>query len=700
MEEKISQLRYVTITAILCFAVIGNFLFWQNWLIGLVAGLAYLLFYSFIFGSIFVAKKGWQIIFGLLWLLAVIAIFGAGLIYLYQFNNYTFILLILIIPAMLITPYYFAQPLENFSLRRTVKNYLDKFNERQESKTNIVLVLIYLVLASGLFFLLVHGQTQESIQSPWQVVNRFFIPAYFLATICLLTYLFNSFRTKLPLILIIIHTFLSTAVALIVYQIGYGFDPFIHQATEKIISQTGTILPKPLYYLGQYAIVVFLNKLTFIDLTFLDKILVPVLYSLFIPTTTFYVFSHWLRKNLALVLSLVFLVIPYSGFIMTAPQNLANLFFIITILLSLLYFRNLLAALVLYLLALATCAIHPLAGLPLLVTVFLLNLFKVLYHSYIKYLSLYFFTSLVFILVLPLAFLASGSTLNLSPSAFHLSDFNFLHWIDKFDLLLNLAYLVKLNAVFLSTLLIITGLLHIGKNKLLKNNAGYLIAAFIIFADFFIVKYFVDFPALRDNDKTDFISRLAILGFYVLLPFFLLGIYWLAKKFWQKDLYYKTFLIFVLATAVTISLYLSYPRLNQYEPANFFSLSASDIKAVDLIEQIAAPDHIVLANQMVGAAAIRETGFKKYYNNQFYYSMPMGQPQNFYNDFLEMVYQGAKRETMQRAMTEAGVKEGYLVLNSYWGNFNQTVKLASASADNVYKIDNGKIYIFQYLNKN
>ncbi len=102
MEEKISKLEYLAISVILCLVLIFNFLNWSNTIIGLAFGLIYILFYSFIFGSIFIAKKGsprfaglearpageagWQIIFGLLFLLALIAVLGAGAIYFYEFN--------------------------------------------------------------------------------------------------------------------------------------------------------------------------------------------------------------------------------------------------------------------------------------------------------------------------------------------------------------------------------------------------------------------------------------------------------------------------------------------------------------------------------------------------------------------------------------------------------------------------------------
>jgi len=61
-----------------------------------------------------------------------------------------------------------------------------------------------------------------------------------------------------------------------------------------------------------------------------------------------------------------------------------------------------------------------------------------------------------------------------------------------------------------------------------------------------------------------------------------------------------------------------------------------------------------------------------------------------------MIYQGAKRETMEKAMLEAGVDESYFVLNKYWNNSEKIAQAAMDSADKVYEIDNGKIWIFKY----
>ncbi|OGY51254.1 MAG: hypothetical protein A3J59_02765 [Candidatus Buchananbacteria bacterium RIFCSPHIGHO2_02_FULL_56_16] len=694
--EKISKLNYCAITGLLLLVLVFNFLYWSNPLIALGGGLVYLAFYGFVLGSLYVAKRGWQFIFGPLLLLTLVAMLGAAALFLKSYTDWSFIFIFILIPLLLYPPYYKTRPEQKLTLRAVLLEHLDRLFERKEGWLNLVLVFAYLTLAAESASLLLAGQTSESTQSPWQTVPSLFFPLYFLATITLLTYLLRARRTKLPLALLVLHTLLATTVAATVYVVGYGYDPFVHQATERIINQTGRILPTPPYYLGQYAIVVFLHKLTSLDLGLIDRWLVPLLAAFFLPLTTFYTFSHWLKKRAALVLSLAILVVPFGSFIMTAPQNLANLIFMVTILLSMLYFRGQLHVTALYLLALAALAIHPLAGIPLLSTVFLLHLFKTMYESYRRSLSLFFLVAIMFSFALPSALMLNGSAVSLQTPAISWSTLSPLTLVNHFDPLLDLTYLIHWNALIVVAAVVFIGLRYLARHKLLVNNAPYLIIALVIFLNYVFVRYLVGLPNLEDLDQTAFVGRISLLGFYVLLPIFLIGLHRIITRLRESDAFGRVALVGGLSGLVMISLYLSYPRVNQYEPAKFFSVSASDLKAVELIEQTAAPDHVVLANQMVGAAAIQQFSFKKYYQGEFYYSMPMGSPRRLHELFLEMTYEGATRETMDTAMAYAGVDEAYFVLNRYWRDFENISRQATDSADKVFSVDDGAVMVFLY----
>ena len=696
MTEKISKSQYLIITAILTLGVIFNFTVWHNAGLGGLLGGLYLIFFSFIAGAIITRQKAWQPLLGFLLLTSLIAIGGALALYFYQFNDLIFVILIFLIPAGLIVPYYKTEVKQKFSLKKIILEHFDRLHERREPKINLVLVYAYLTCLVIGFSLLVAAQTSRSIQSPFEVIGPGFFSLYFVATAILATYLLVARRAKLPLTLLIVHTFFSSAIALIVYRLGYGFDPFIHQAAEKIIAATGNISPKTLYYLGQYAIVIFFHKLTLADISLIERLLVPVFGALTLPTITYFVFSHWLKKNYALILSLSLLIVPFVGLIMTTPQNLANIFFILTVLLSLLYYRGEIKLWPLVLLTLGALAIHPLAGIPLTIVVFLLALFKKGYQNYQRHLVMFGLTALVLTAILPLAFISNGSTFPLTLPRLTRSDLPLPQLVNKFDLALDLVYFLQFNHAGLAILVIIIGLIFLAQNKLLKNNAPYLMAAAVMMIDFIVIKYLMTFPALSDFDKTDFVQRVSQLAFYTLWPIFLTGLYVIIKRFWIKKLLAKIFIILLLSGLITAAFYLSYPQINQYAPAKFFSLSDSDLKAVRLIEQIANPEHIVLANQMIGVAAIKEFGFKKYYNNQFYYSMPNGSPRTFYDRYLDMIYQGTKPEFMYLALNEAGAAEAYFVLNRYWRDAEKIAEQARQSATAVYEIDNGEVYIFKY----
>ncbi|PIX11973.1 hypothetical protein COZ73_01355, partial [Candidatus Falkowbacteria bacterium CG_4_8_14_3_um_filter_36_11] len=87
--------------------------------------------------------------------------------------------------------------------------------------------------------------------------------------------------------------------------------------------------------------------------------------------------------------------------------------------------------------------------------------------------------------------------------------------------------------------------------------------------------------------------------------------------------------------------------------------------------------------------------FKKYYkNNIFYYSIPTGD--KLYSYYLMMV-KNPSRQTMLSAMDFAGADEAYFVINKYWWASAKIVDEAKLSADSWFIINNGDVYIFQYV---
>ena len=703
--EKIGRVTYIGIYVGVLTLLMFNTLSWRAATIGIPTAIAYLAFTSFIIGSITVphptgafaySRHAWALLFGLLILLSGVATLGALAIATTGLSDAIFLAIAAGVPALAYRPYFLTAVKQGLRFRERLVAYFKKFTERREPRVNTLLVVTYglLMVLAALF--LYAGQTLRSIQAPWQTVPDQFFLVYFLATTVLCAYLLTARRQKLPLALLITHALLSFSVASVVYVLGYGYDPFIHQATERIIAATGTITPTPLYYLGQYGIVVFIHKLSLLDLTLIDRLLVPVLAALFISTFTFFVFSHWFSKRFALLLSLAMLTIPFGGYIMTTPQNLANLWFLLTILLSLLYFRGKFSGLLLWLMAASTLAIHPIAGIPLLLTILLFQLFRTLYDSYAYHRVPYLLAALALSVALPLAFTVNGAQLSIPSLRAVLSAFLPSTPPVHFDLALDIVYALWAYRVVIAAGILALGAWQLWRRNLLRNHLPYFAAGVVILLNFIFIRLFLDFPELHAYDQVAFTGRLGLLLLYALLPIFLFGLYVIVSRIAEQGLPGKIFLVLLLSGGVAASLYLSYPRLDSYGPAKFFSVSSSDIKAVRLIEQIAPTDHVVLANQMLGAAAIQEFGFKRYYDGQFYYSSPNGSPRTLYDAYLSMVEQGAKKETMRNVMDATNVGTAYFVLNRYWNNSRAIAEQANLNADAVYSVDDGTVIVNEY----
>ncbi|MFA4942482.1 MAG: hypothetical protein WC564_02485 [Patescibacteria group bacterium] len=563
-----------------------------------------------------------------------------------------------------------------------------------------ILMATYLILNLSLIDILWQSRSGEALTSPWTVIPNYFFIFYFLATLILLGLIIRAQKNKtlywLNLGLISAHYFLSFIIAVIIYKIGYGYDPFIHQATMDLIDKQGSVEPKPFYYLGQYGLLVTIHKITGWSLIVLDKLLVPILSAIFLPLALNSFSNKYFKdQQFKQILLLIALIIPFSLFILTTPQNLAFLFLILTTLYSTTNHRLAL------ILALATCLIHPLAGIPALA----LALLMLINHYHLKfnkntikisYLLIFIFTSLG----LPLAFYLSGQ----SQLVWDLNSFNsFLITLApspnlpyKETYLLNLIYVYGKNIQLIITVLIISGLaLTYHKHKQnFKLMAPTIIAIAILGAYFLISQLSFNLISYEQND---FAKRLLIVIVILSFPAIFLALAKLTEKIIKQNKFYKTIFLVFLTILIATSLYLSYPRADHYYNSKAYAVSKSDQEAVNWIEKQTENKYIVLANQQTSAMALRSFGFNRYYHNIYFYPIPTSGP--LYQYFLDMVYTQANRETMIKAMELAQVNEAYFILPKYWWAFSRVLAEAKLSSDSWQEIGEGQLYIFKYTNK-
>ena len=700
----------IIISLILVVGLLGNIFIWESSLLGLTFGPAYLIFYGFLLGFILFRGRPdlFKFLYGLLFFIAGLSLFGALIYFFYKLNALAFASLVLLPPFVIL-------PFLRFGNHPESERH---FNPVQINphilRTTLLLAAFIFLTILNLRYLLAGG-TVEAIRTPWKVLPFDFFINYFVATLVLLYFVLKSQKEGLNLILISVHTFLTVTLALFVYRVGYGFDPFIHQATEEIILSQGLILPKPFYYLGQYSLVVFLAKIFHTSVVWVDRLLLPTLLSLFLPTTIYFSLKPFTERNKtpgASLASLLIFLLPFAAFISTTPQGLANFFLLIIIFLGLLALRREFSIPVLWFLGFTTLLIHPLAGLPALIFLLLLTVFIFFkkqqgIFEFVRHV-VFIMSTLLAAVAIPLVFLAA-LFLFLGPSSiFSLktieSASNFLvalGWplpglVNHFRPLYDLAYTYGQNVVFLLLFFGFAGYFILKKN--LPSVLVYLTAFFALIVNYILIKLFVDFPSLIKYEQGTFPQRILEISFYFLIPLFLFALYKFFEKLMEgKSRALKLFFILVFTAFLTFSLYYSYPKDDgeDYQIDRGYSVSLFDLSTVHTIaDDAGAENYIVLANQSVSAAAVKEFGFNKYYGSHFYYPIPTGDP--LYQYYLKMVYQVPSRATVTEAANLTGVKLVYFVLNKYWTDSDKILEAARPTADETLEIGGGRIWIFKY----
>lgn len=640
-----------------------------------------------------------NIIDSLLILICLTSVIG-GLVYrFYSLNRLGLIIsLILAVISFIIIQYF--RLLAREKPGRLKKEAINKNTSPFSLSLKIFSAGAYLLTLILCFYILFSRQTDAAIVSPWQIAPKYFFIVYGLATLFLIG---NAVvNKKFALWLIMFHYFLSFSVALIIYKLGYGYDSFVHRATENLIAQTGAVLPKPFYYLGQYALVVITHKITAVPAVWLDKLMLPFLAALFLPLTLRRVLKSWFDSvNLSLILILSLLALSFPFLIVTTPQNLAYFFLILAILFGLIC-KNFYDFFIILILSLAAAVTHPIAGLPALI----FCAWLALYHSDKTSVKKYFYPllTIITIAILPalfyflnrnLAAAAAGGSLmeNINQTQLNIPG--------QENFILNFAYLYGFNLKFILILLALSGIFIAWKHKeqckilwLYLAMAGALLVSYLITAK-------LPFAFLINYERDDYPQRILLAAGLFLLPFFILSLYALLEKIAKQNNFIIISFAVFLSLLLSASLYITYPRYDNYFNSRGYSVSSADLKAVNWINENTKNDYIVLANQQVSAAALSQFGFKKYYASDqgqiFYYPIPTSSP--LYQYYLDMVYKKPSRETMLKAMDLTGVNEGYFVLNKYWRAFPKILDEAKLSADSWQKIGGGQVYAFKYEKK-
>ena len=235
---------------------------------------------------------------------------------------------------------------------------------------------------------------------------------------------------------------------------------------------------------------------------------------------------------------------------------------------------------------------------------------------------------------------------------------------------------------------------------LLSSSIGLTIGAFLL-------RTLITFPNVSFHEQGNYPLRLLVGAIIILIPLGMYGVVKLVQEkitFIQEKLRLHTSTLYIIGSikigiVLTLSLYFSYPQYNGKVYFPGFNVTEYDKHVVEYIHnQNTEHDYVVLSTILTAVTALTEYPFEHYIDtplgSQFYYSIPAGGP--LYILYEEMLYQGQKRETIDKVFELTDTLRVYFVVPWYWKNSDIIAEGAKKTATSWQSID-GKMWVFEYL---
>jgi hypothetical protein len=575
-------------------------------------------------------------------------------------------------------------------------------------------IATFFILEAILLTTIVSARSGELMRSPWLAFDAWFFILFALTTSSLCFLATKKINPKILLAGSIIHFLIFYSIAAIIHKLGFGFDGFIHRATESWILEHGFIFPKEPFYIGQYGLVVTLSRLSGITINYIDIFLVPILAALSIPTLLYHTLPKaWnMTKQVALTLALLVPFIFFLSFNLTTPHNLALLLLVLSTISIIGYTANTIPYILPLSLVLTALGTHPLLGVPALVII--LAVYGIKKYSEKKIYHTIYASTLIVLATLPLIMFSlqqwmGGYGLPTLVNPFSNIDlflefFKRPFWYKTSAIwYLEIIYIWQYLLAGVVILLALFGVWFQRKSRiawlLLSSSIGLGIGAFLL-------RTLITFPNVASSEQGNYPLRLLVGAVAILIPSAMYGAYILGKEkmeFVRKKIKlnlntYQLIGSIKIGILLMLSLYFAYPQVNQKVYFPGFNVTEYDKAAVEWIhEQNESYDYVVLSSILTAVTALTEHPFASYIDTtlgpQFYYSIPSGGP--LYLAYEEMVYQGQKRETIDKIFELTNVRKVYFVIPWYWSNVSGIIDGAKKSADSWHSIDD-KMMIFEY----
>ncbi len=532
--------------------------------------------------------------------------------------------------------------------------------------------------------------TVDSIRTPWPLLPAGTLAALALIPLCAWLAAWKAKSRATVTVLIGLSVAAVALIAPLLYTVGYGFDGFLHVASEKIVAETGTLDPKPLYYMGQYVFVTWLARLTNISLEMADRFLVPIMAAL-LPLLLLLTPKTEQRgwRDAAFLLFL-----PLASFVATTPQSLAYICGLAALLSALDTSAHKPHPAVALAFAAWSLTIHPLAGLPFACATLALLTSRRIF-------------SWIFVVAAGLAIPVSFLIISRGASTTIAWDFSRL--VDVGTWLQSLAALVPPRnrvalwpdwtaiVLFLTfPVAFISGCLAAWKDFGRRKTWALLVgSALACVVAGIILRAAGDFAFLIDYERGNYADRLFLIALFLLIPAAAAGAGRLLAWLETAPALSIVTIFIGLSAWHGAQAYAALPRHDAANVSRGWSVGQSDIEAARWIEQDAQGRvYTVLANQSVSAAAVREYSFKRYAGDVFFYPIPTGGP--LYQAYLEAVGPESNPEIIREAGRLGQSDLVYVVLNDYWWDAQRVGEDLSTIANKEATSSDGRVRIFRF----
>lgn len=556
--------------------------------------------------------------------------------------------------------------------------------------------------------------TTAAIRTPWEVLP----PGILLAFVCVFAAAWlMAWRGRSAVLTWIIAASFFALIALLaplLYPLGFGFDGFLHRASELILFQTGTLQPKPFYYIGQYTFITWLARTLMLSIQTVDTFLLAGCMALLPAVFALRLSSDEKRfpsvqESIAITLVAVLALIPLKPWITTTPQSFAYLMGLGALFLASLPEKKL-SSFSPLVLGIWSVAIHPLAGLPLFGGT-ILALSRAWLNAFPRLRSLISAClALGTALIVPLAFFLHSRLSGIQIAWDTSGIFSLERWQTLARTLITpplgvalwpdwaafVEYLFPLMLIAFALTGIWKRAEHTESHEHTRRTLGWIsIAGAFVMLAAWGMQQAATFTFLITYERQDYIQRLFFIGQLLFLPAALSGFVRVWKHVKQQPaLPFYAFIVFTLAWQGA-RIYRAFPYHDATHIEHGWNTSQAALEAVRWVEQDSKHQpYTVLADQSVSAGAVAELGFKRYADDVFFYPLPTGG--TLYQVFLRAATTQAKKEDIEEAARLGKSSLVYLILSSYWWQADEVAKHLETLAGNSYRVEGGAMRVYRF----